>query len=253
MTSSNDLTLEHQYNIRSYEPRTDGRISISSVCNYLQDIASRHADSLGFGLRDLRQNGHFWVLARLHVMMDRMPEFGEQVSVRTWPSENERLVALRDFLIHDTDTLIGRATSSWATINVETHRPDKPGSVLNERFIPKRDHSIVFSSKAVTRLKQGEYTVEIMARKADTDINGHVNNVKYIEYCMEAVPLEWDNAHRCMGLDIQFRTESFAGETYQANCTQGEPDNNMDTFMHSLTRLSDNREIVRMKTWWKQA
>jgi len=251
MTSPNELTLEHVYDIRSYEPRTDGRIPISSVCNYLQDIASRHADSLGFGLRDLRQSGHFWVLARLHVTMDQMPEFGEQIRVLTWPSENERLVALRDFLIHGENGLIGRATSSWATINVETHRPDKPDTVLDKRFIPSRDHSIVFPSKAVTRLKQGEHAVEIVARRADTDINGHVNNVKYVEYCMEAVPQEWTDTHRCMGLDIQFRTESFAGESYQTACTQGESDNDMDTFLHSLTRLSDNREIARMKTWWE--
>ncbi|WP_319542077.1 acyl-ACP thioesterase domain-containing protein [uncultured Pseudodesulfovibrio sp.] len=253
MTAPNTLTLEHNYDVQSYEPRPDGRVSITSVCNYLQDAASRHADSLGFGLHDLRQSGHFWVLARLHVMMDRMPGFGEQVRILTWPSENERLVALRDFLIHDQNGLIGRATSSWATINIETHRPDNPETVLDAKFIPNHDHSIVFPSKAVTRLKHGEHAAGIEARRADIDINGHVNNVKYIEFCMESVPLELIESHRCMGLDIQFRTESFAGETYQAICSQGEPDNGMETFQHALTRVSDNREIVRMKTWWSQA
>jgi medium-chain acyl-[acyl-carrier-protein] hydrolase len=253
MPTNPDLTFEHAYNIRSYEPRTDGRVSIASVCNQLQDIASRHADSLGFGFDDLQRSGHFWILARLHLMMDRLPGYGEKVSILTWPSGNERLVALRDFRIHDADGIVGRATTSWVTLNAETHRPDKPDTVLNRRFIPERDHALEFPSKSVTRLKEGEHTVPITARRADIDINGHVNNVKYVEFCLEAVDQSWTDDHRCLGLDIQFRTESFAGDTYAATCSPGEPENDMDTFLHSLTRTSDNREIVRMKTWWKKS
>ena len=245
--------FEHTYNVRSYEPRPDGVVSIATICNYLQDIASRHADDLGFGLHDLRQSGHFWVLARLHVMMDRLPGFGEQAFIQSWPSSNERLVAMRDFLIHDAKGLIGRATSSWATVNVETHRPDPPDTVLDKRHIPNQERSILFPSKAITRLKQGKHASPITARQADTDVNGHVNNVKYVEYCMESVPQTVQEGHRCMGLDIQFRTESFPGDQFESTCTHNVQGHETDTVLHSLTRTSDNREIVRMKTWWEQA
>jgi len=248
-----NLTLEHTYSIRSHEPRTDGCVSIASVCNQLQDIASRHADALGFGFRDLEQSGHFWVVARLHVMMKRLPGYGESTRLVTWPSGNERLVALRDFLIHDTDALIGRATTAWATINVKTQRPDRPGAVLDKRLIPDREHSLTFPTKAITRLKGGAHTADITARRADADINGHVNNVKYVEFCLEAVPEAWTSKNRCMGLDIQFRSESFPGDTYVAACTASEMDNGFATWLHSLTRRSDTKEIVRMRTWWKHA
>ena len=117
MTTKSELTFEHTYNIRSYEPRMDGHVSIASVCNHLQDMASRHADTMGFGFHDLEKSGHLWLLARLHVMMDRLPGYGEKVRVLTWPSGNERLVANRDFLIHDESGVIGRATTSWVTID----------------------------------------------------------------------------------------------------------------------------------------
>ncbi len=253
MTTKPPLIHEHTYDIRSYEPRTDGRISIASVCNHLQDIASRHADSLGFGYKNLQESGHFWVLARLHVMMDRLPGWGESVRLLSWPSGNERLVALRDFLIHDEQQQVGSATTSWVTVNAQTHRPDRPDTVLAKRFIPDREHALVFPSKAISRLKQGEHTAEITARRSDADINGHVNNVKYVELCLEAVPQAWTAKNRCMGLDIQFRAESFPGDRFVAACSQGEPDNAMDTFIHSLTRVGDGKEIVRMKTWWKQS
>lgn len=252
MMTDSPLTFEHGYDVRSYEPRPGGLVSIATVCNQLQDIASRHADALGFGYRDLGKNGHFWVLARLHVMLDRLPGYNGHTRIRTWPSGNERLVALRDFLVEDQTGPMGRATTSWVTVNAETHRPDRPDLVLDRKFIPNCEHALLFPSKSVTRLKEGDHTATVTARRADIDINGHVNNAKYVEFCLEAVPQQWAGTHRCLGLDIQFRTESFAGDTYTAVCSPSETDNGMDTLLHSLTRISDNKEIVRMKTWWAQ-
>ncbi|WP_285907177.1 acyl-[acyl-carrier-protein] thioesterase [Pseudodesulfovibrio pelocollis] len=258
MTPESSLVLDHGYDVRSYEPRQNGRIPITAICNQLQDIASRHADALGFGYHDLETSGHYWLLARLHVMMERMPGYGDSLAVRTWPSGNERLVATRDFLILDPgrkqgepDAILGRATSAWVTMNARTHRPDPPSEVLHERFIPEMDRALAFPAKAVTRLRSGDHEAAVTARRADLDINGHVNNVRYAEFCLEAVPEAWEAAHRCAGIDIQFRSESFAGDTYVSACAEDAPDNGAPTLLHSLTRVADNREIVRMRSWWR--
>ena len=252
MTTKSSLTFEHTYNIRSYEPRMDGHVSISSTCNHLQDMASRHADTMGFGFHDLEKSGHLWLLSRLHIMMDRLPGYGEKARVLTWPSGNERLVANRDFLIHDENKVIGRATTSWVTMNSVTHRPDKPETVLKKRFIPDRNRALTFPSRAVKRLKQGDHATTITARRADLDINGHVNNVRYTEFCLEAVPETWCDKNRCLGIDIQFRNESFAGDEIISSCTADEPDGDMNTMLHSLIRPVDNTEIVRMRSWWEK-
>jgi acyl-ACP thioesterase len=251
MTTNSGLLLEQTYPIRSYEPRPGGQAPITTICNQLQDIASCHADSLGFGYRDLETSGHLWLLARLHVMMDRLPEYGGTVTVRTWPSGNERLVATRDFLISDQDGLMGRATTAWVTMNAKTHRPEPPSEVLNERFIPDEPRALVFPAKSVARLKGGDHETPLTARRADMDINGHVNNVRYTEFCLEAVPLDWDEANRCMGLDIQFRSESFAGDAYVCACAPEATDGPATTMLHRLTRTADEREIARMRSWWQ--
>jgi len=253
MTKNSPLTFEHRYHIRSYEPRFDGHVSITSVCNHMQDIASRHAETLGFGYRDLRQSNHYWVLARLHVMMERMPGFGESSRVKTWPSANEKLVATRDFLIHDKKDLIGKATTAWVALNAKTLKADPPREVLDGRHIPDCERAMVFPSRAVNRLKDGEHKVELKARRFDQDINNHVNSVRYVEFCLEAVPTTWTSENRCMGVDIQYRLESHAGDEYVSACTMDKQDNGMDTILHSLTRISDNKEIVRMRSWWKQS
>lgn len=250
MTTNPSLTFDHDYDIRSYEPRGDGRVSITAICDHMQDIASRHADTLGFGFDDLKRTGHFWMLARAYVMMDRLPGFGETCRLTTWPSGNERLIATRDYLVREDDKLIGRATSNWVAVDLETHRAQRPEDVLDSRHIPDVDRALNFVSKAVPRLKEGDFTTTITARRSDQDINGHVNSVRYAEFCLEAVPTDWLENHQCMGLDIQFRNESWAGDTYLSSCSVSEPDNGKETMQHSLNRISDNTEIVRMRSWW---
>ncbi|MUM78779.1 acyl-ACP thioesterase [Pseudodesulfovibrio sp. F-1] len=258
MTSDSLLVLDRVYDVRSYEPRQDGRVPVTAVCNQLQDIASRHADGLGFGYHDLETSGHYWLLARLHVMMERMPGYGDSVRVRTWPSGNERLVATRDFLILDPNgedagpgAVLGRATSAWVTMNARTHRPDPPHEVLHARFIPEVERALAFPTRAVTRLSSGEHEQTLAARRADLDINGHVNNVRYAEFCLEAVPQAWEETRFCTGLDIQFRSESFVGDAYVSVCAEADPDNGTPTLLHRLTRIADDREIVRMRSWWR--
>lgn len=256
MTSSFALAHDRVYAVRSYEPRPDGLAPVTAICNHLQDIASRHADALGFGYHDLETSGHAWLLARLHLRMDRLPGYGDSVLVRTWPSGNERLTATRDFLVIDPgagpDGVTGRGTSAWVAMNRRTHRPDPPAEVLDGRLIPDMERALVFPSKSVIRLADGEHETGITARRADVDINGHVNNVRYAEFCLEAVPEEWEATRLCVGLDIQFRSESYAGDAYVSACAVAEPDaDGAQTLLHRLTRTADQREIVRMRSWWR--
>lgn len=250
MTAKSPLMFEHKYNIRSYEPQGDGVVPITTLCNQMQDIASRHADKLGFGYHDLKESGHFWMLARANVMMDRLPAFGEYTMVQTWPSGNERLVATRDYLIRDKNGLIGRATSNWVAVNLETRRASRPDDVLNKRHIPDVERALVLQSKAIPRLREGEHTATVTARRLDQDRNNHVNSVRYGEFCLEAIPADWFSNNRCMGVDIQFRNESHTGDQYVSACSRDSDDNGKPTFLHSLTRTSDNKEIVRMRSWW---
>ncbi len=133
------------------------------------------------------------------------------------------------------DTASGQARSGTAQPLHTGHGPRPP-----------------FPSRAITRLKTGDHTAPITARRSDIDINGHVNNVCYTKFCLESVPQEWEDTHRCMGLDIQFRSESFAGDAYSSFCVESEESEIHKTLLHGLTRSEDNKEIVRMRTWWKE-
>jgi len=247
------LIFEHAYAIRSYEPRADGLVAVTAICDQLQDVASRHADSLGFGFKDLRTTGHFWMLVRLHLVMDRLPGFGETCRVQTWPSGNERLVAGRDFLVHDEKGRIGRATSHWVAVDLQTHKACPPDEVLDRRCIPDTERALAMPSGAIPRLKEGTHEALITARRSDQDINDHVNNVRHVEFCLEAVPQEWMENRRCLALEIQFKNEAHAGDVLVSTCAENGKEEGGRVLLHALRRQSDDKEIVRMRSWWRDA
>ena len=236
------------YAVRSHHPSPDGCVCITTVCDFLQDMAARHADILGFGFHDMQRLGRTWLLARLHVVMERLPRLGESVEITTWPSGNERLSASRDFVIGLNGQDAGLAATNWVAMDLTTRRPVPPETLLASRLIPQRDRALRFPTKSVRRLTSGEHVVSLAARRSDIDVNGHVNNVRYAEFCLEAVPADFLEERRCCGLDIQFRSESTAGETFSSFCSPlaDEP----GALLHGVRR-SDGVEAVRMKSWWR--
>ena len=58
------------------------------------------------------------------------------------------------------------------------------------------------------------------ARRGDIDLNGHVNNVHYVEWLLEGRP---DEAGACQELDIVFKSETLAGEEVRVESVETEP------------------------------
>ena len=91
--------IERVFPVRSYEAGVNNRMSLPSLCNYLQEIAGIHADKLGVGIHLLQSEGITWMLSRLRLEIGRGVPWGEELKIRTWPSGTRgRLTATRDFI-----------------------------------------------------------------------------------------------------------------------------------------------------------
>lgn len=242
-----ELTFTQNYRIRSYETDFAWRATITALCNHLQDIASLHADTMGFGYEDLVSSGRAWVLARAYLRMDRLPRFGQTAEVTTWPSANLNTVATRDFVISEGGSIAGKGTSAWAVIDMNTRKAVPADDFIDLRKIPQQERAIDFETRAVKRIREGERSVTVVARQSDQDINRHVNSIRQVEFLLESTPESWHETRACMGADVQFRAECHAGETIVSICSP----NDDNTAQHILMRVSDNKEIARMKSWWE--
>lgn len=86
MNNYNKIRKE-QFQIRSYEIDPSGKITIQSICNYLQEIASNHAYELVVSVHTLFKQKLTWVLSRLHLQMKEYLRWSEKIIIETWPVE----------------------------------------------------------------------------------------------------------------------------------------------------------------------
>ena len=205
---------EYSFKVRSYECGVDGSASLPAVCNYLQEAASIDAENLGFSKSNFDQQGMniSWVLTRLVVKMMRYPTWEEDITVVTFPRGGRKIVAWRDFEIKGADgQIIGLATSEWMLIDLATRKiVPVPKEVLEASYFGTE--SVLGAEPFTQRLKFPQDSIvenggTFKALHSYIDLNGHVNNVHYVEWLLE--PLK---GIQPKGVELVFRSETLAGD-----------------------------------------
>ena len=189
------------------------RLTLGAAFSFFQEAAISHAIILGVGRDDMQKNGRAWILSRLSVFMEKRPSYGDDVIIRSWPRGPEKLFCLRDYDISDSaGKPLVRGRSGWLVLDLEKRRPQRVEEIcknlpLNEGLnallsgplgLASRDNLV---SKGV---RQAAYS--------DIDFNGHVNNVRYVQWIQDVTePEALDNAAQ-IRLDINYLGETMPGE-----------------------------------------
>ena len=192
------------------------RLTMDAVFQYFQEAAICHAENLGVGREDMARTGQVWILSRISVLVNRRPKYNETVTVRTWPRGGEKLFAMRDFDIRDKDdkaAVSGR--SAWIIVDMEKRRPLRPQSVMDN--LPKNEGLEALTSQdggAAALAERGnlQKAAERPALYTDVDYNGHVNNVRYVQWIEDTLDPQLLEKAEKMRLDVNYTNEILGGE-----------------------------------------
>jgi medium-chain acyl-[acyl-carrier-protein] hydrolase len=243
--------FEKEYNVHVYETGASGKLSLAGFFNYLQDTASVHAERLNFGRNDLLKNNHIWVLSRMYAEINELPAWNDKVIVRTWPSAIDKILALRDFqVLNSNREIIASATSSWAIIDQTTKRVQRPDDIIanfhssfnTPRSLPRNAEKLDIVSQ------EGYLTPMFKVRFSDLDVNLHVNNVKFLQWAIDSYPLDFILNNSPVSVEINYLAESMCGDEIKVLITPDEEDS--PTWNHSVLRVNDNKELCRIRINW---
>jgi medium-chain acyl-[acyl-carrier-protein] hydrolase len=243
--------FDKEYTVPVYDTGPDGKLSLFSLFNYFQDIASEHAARLNFGRDDLMKDNRIWVLSRIFAEIDWLPDWGEKVIVSTSPRGTDKLFAIRDYrIILSGGKQIATASSSWLVIDRTTKRVQRPDDLLT-RFNHLSDSSIKNSRVAGkvdpvsdSSLKSSAFLIKI----SDLDVNLHTNNVGYIKWVCDTYDLDFFREHSPISVEINYLAESVWGEEVLVIT---DPGDKTGSFTHSVIRHADNKELCRIRIIWK--
>ena len=241
--------------VRYGESGPSGQVKLSAVANWFQEAAGLNADELGFGDEKMFACGLTWVLTRMIFRISRMPQVGEQVRVRTWPSLSEHFWN-RGYELYDAeDRLLMQSTGAWTVMDIASRRMAPMPEELQAAFPSQTFPTMPFLPSSAPRLRQAEQEAPILVRRDDLDMNGHVNNTRYLGWLMEPLDLKGEALAL---LDISFRAECFPGDAIASRVSAPEPDPEtpaLQNRVHALVRTSGEKplDVCRAVTRWGRA
>ena len=232
---------QENFRINWYDTDLNGHIKMSSIANYLQESAWRHAEHLGFGYEDAQRRNEFWVIVALMVRMVDYPQWGDKITVETWPKGIDRLFAFRDFkIISEDGKVLGAATSTWMILDQDTHRPKKVDIVKPMLHLAVRQDILAENPPHLPVLENFNSSVSRQVQFSEVDFYGHVNNTRYLDWCLDAIPAAWHHSHKIRCMIINFLSETHYGENIRVDYLMSE-----DSILFQGNREADGKAIYR--------
>lgn len=189
-----------EYRLRYDDVDGRGLARPAALLDILEDAAASHCEDAGWSVFRLMQEGFGWVLLRGGLEMLRYPRYHEEMAVETWVSGDRRFSAEREYLLvagrDGAREVLGFARGQWLFCDLARRRP---ASILPD-FISAwapgggwagpLELTDIEAPSSRPAPEGGDISAGFAVRSADIDTNGHVNNVVYLGWALEALPRE---------------------------------------------------------------
>ena len=109
-----------------------------ALLNFLQDIASKNAEELGFGYSFIQPRNYAWFLIKYRMEFVEYPIDIQELTLMTEPRGYNKLFAFRDFELYNGEKLMGRMHSMWSLVDIETRSivPVSTAILENPKMMP---------------------------------------------------------------------------------------------------------------------
>ena len=183
-----------------------GRWQPGAVFRAMQEASSAHCASLHASYQELHALGLAWVLTRASLEMERYPTLGQTVTVSTWPTETRHAFFPRHYTFALDGEEIGRATALYVLLDIETRKIATPARLTVPIPVCPRPAPLPMPGN-LTALEAPVRSASYTPVYTDLDMNGHVNNTRYVDWFMNQFPLEKHKREELARLLIHYHFE----------------------------------------------
>ena len=187
------------------------RLRPSMLLFFAQDAATSHCAQLGMDWNTMAAKGMFWAVTRTKVEIHRLPNHGETVTVETWPMTNTRVAYPRATAMYDEKgRLLLRMISVWVLMDIEKRSMILPAkSGLDFRGANRGGE---LKTPAGLPVFPAAQTADRTVRFSDLDINGHLNNCRYLDWVNDLTDCDFQGKHALREMVICYISEAREGQ-----------------------------------------
>ena len=179
--------FQRSIHIRDCDVAVNRALRPSCLFSMLQEASIDHTELLGAGRSRTLDRGYLWVIARQHVKISRLPLYGEEVVLESWPGEMLHVLFPRYYRMLDRNgQCLLSASAIWSLIDAENRSlvfPDSAG-IKVPGIVTGHEISLPSGIRRQETTVSRKFTVPY----SYTDINGHMNNIRYLDEAENMIP-----------------------------------------------------------------
>ena len=210
-----------QYEISTIHLDRFGRMKPSMILYFAQEVAGSHCDELGCNWEAMAAKGLFWAVIRHRIQISRLPQAGEIITIETWPMPTTKTCYPRSMEARDAaGNLLFQVHSLWVIMDIESRGmvlPGKSGVEVNGIL-----RGTELPTPPSIAPKPMEHTITRRVGFSELDRNGHMNNVRYLDWVNDLLDSEFHRDNTPREICLCYVNEAREGAQLNLSWTQGE-------------------------------
>lgn len=179
--------LSKDWEINFTQCLPNGYLKYTDLCNILQLTAAAHSEIGGISFSDMQEFDQAWVLSRMRVEITELPKWKDIVTVKTWINSLENSRSVRALEMYVNEKKVVGSETFWAVFNTEKRRPEALALPFKHFDLYPEIKATKQGFSKINLNNEKEIVFEKTVVLSDLDIVNHVNNVKYLEWCLDLV------------------------------------------------------------------
>ena len=250
ISPENPSVWVEEFKLHSFQVDFRKLASMETLCRLFQEAAWNHADALGLGFEQLQLQQKIWVLSRLLVEVHQYPQWGEIIRIHTWPRPIDGAFAMRDFqMLNSQGEVLVSGSSAWLILDALSRKPQRPGKLLSAFSTDPNHRATDRDPEKIAEAETLEPGIEFLVRYSDIDVNGHVNNARYVSWLLDSYPIEFHRQHSVSQLEINFLGETRTGDTLTFSRVEVVP----SQYVHTIAKAGGPGQVCRARFSWASA
>lgn len=245
------MIYSRNYLVHYYEIDRRRRLTLPTLIHYFEDIAILNSEAQGLTLDYYEKNNCGWMLLKWDIKIHRMPFFNETINVVTRPYSFKNFLANREYKIFDaSENLLVEAKTVWLFADTLTRKPIRVPEEMYIKFDTDRDSEKYFDKlEDLKTTNLGNHSLRIEVCAQDIDTNKHVNNVKYVEWALQSLPVKFVNEHYVDRVIVNYKKELNLDDEAIVVGSINELAGKVES-SHSI--FSGEKEICNLKFFWNR-
>ena len=204
-------TFEYSMKIPFDMSDVNGFIKIPQLILLSLQVSGMQSIELGMSDMYILENYNLvWIITDYNMKIDRLPVFDEKITIETYAMSHNRLFCYRAFNIKDEEgNTIIEMVATFVLMDRDTRKVHPVMSEITDAFDSEFSKTMLRGPRF--KELEGGVEQEYRVRFYDLDMNGHVNNSKYLDWVFEVMGADFLTDHVPKKVHLKYVKEVLAG------------------------------------------